>query len=414
VQVSSAAFGNLSRVQARALGYAALPICVVPHPFERRTRTEVHGLAEQCVGEIARLLCESESAGADAGITARADLVEVAADEDAINRLFRERHWTDGLPVVAPTAARVERMLAAWKGAPDDIVTVVPPGMGEATAKRIAINAVMAGCDPEYLPVVVAAVQAATAREFNLQSVQTSTNPAGVWLIVNGPVARALGMNAGINCMGNGNWANATLGRALRLALQNLGRALPGEMDRATHGQPGKYTSCCAEIEDEHPWQPLHVERGYDVTQSTVTVVAAESPVNINTHAKSADELLKVFALALKRPAGNDYWIGGEPWLVMSPWHANVFKAGGLDKAELKRRLWEESKIPGSLMSREDREHTQVGRQKELGSITPDTLLPISTRPEHIGIIIAGGAGTHTLYVPSFGNTRSVTRLIPD
>ena len=411
MQISSATFVALSRAQARALGYSDLPIAVVPHPFETRTRAQLREIAEKSVEDIARYVCEADAPEVNAGAAPgkRAGTVEVADDVDEINRLFRERRWTDGFPVVAPTADRVRRMLRCASQPADELIATVAPGMGAATVQRIAVNAVMAGCDPEYMPVLIAAVKALTAPEFNLQSIQVSTNPAGVWLIVNGPVARRLDMNDGVNCLGHGNWANATLGRALRLVMQNIGGALSGEMDRATHGQPGKYTFCCAESEVANPWEPLHVERGFRREQSTVTVVAAEGTQNINTHAKTANDLLRIFADAMQRPAGNDYWIGGEPWIVMSPWHANILKAAGLTKSEVKYRVWEESKIPASRMDEEDREHTQVGRRAELGAISLDTMLPISRSPGNLGIIVAGGAGTHSLYVPSFGNTRSVT-----
>ena len=193
-----------------------------------------------------------------------------------------------------PTAERVERMLRHARRPPTTSSRTIAPGFGAATVERIAINAVMAGCDPEYLPVLIAAVEAVADREFNLQGIQATTNPVAVWMIVNGPLADELGVNAAFNCLGQGTWANATLGRALRLVLQNIGGALPGEMDRATQGQPGKYTFCCAENEAANPWEPLHVERGFTRDESTVTVVGADGTLNMNTHAKDADDLLRV------------------------------------------------------------------------------------------------------------------------
>src|SRR5262249_61292827 len=152
-------------------------------------------------------------------------------------------------------------------------------GLGEATVERIAINPFRAGCDPEYLPVLIAATAAVSAPEFNLQGIQATTNSVAVWVIVNGPLAKTLGVNAAFNCLGQGWWANGTTGRALRLILQNIGGAFPGEMDRATHGQPGKYSFCCGENEEASPWDPLHVERGHGRGVSTVTVVGAGGPM---------------------------------------------------------------------------------------------------------------------------------------
>jgi hypothetical protein len=247
---------------------------------------------------------------------------------------------------------------------------------------------------------------------FNLQGVQATTNPAAAWIIVNGPLADELGFNAGINCLGQGTWANATLGRALRLVLQNIGGGRPGEMDRATQGQPGKYSFCCAENELANPWDPLHVERGLARDRSAVTVVGAAGTLNMNTHTKDADELLRVFGDTMAHPTSNDYWYGGEPWVILSPEHAEVLRRAGWSKGDVKRRLWEQSKMSITRQSTKDRVRLQHTRRAELGELAPDASIPISPKPEGIGLIVAGGPGTHSVYVPTFGNTRSVTREI--
>ncbi|MBI4195476.1 MAG: hypothetical protein HY526_10400 [Betaproteobacteria bacterium] len=338
---------------------------------------------------------------------------ETADDLEAINRLYRERRWSDGLPVVPPTIERVERALAHTSRPRHDVVAHVAPGYGAATVERVAINCVLAGCDAEYLPVLVAATEAVADPRFNLQGIQATTNPVAVWIIINGPIARRLGVNATFNCIGQGTWANATIGRALRLILQNIGGALPGEMDRATHGQPGKYTFCCAENEEAGPWEPLHVERGFARGQSTVTVVGAEGTMNMNTHSKDAAELARVIAETMMHPPSNEYVHGGEPWLLLSSEHVEVFKRGGLAKPDLKRELWERSKMPAVRLSGKELERARASRAAELGEIAADTLLPISPRPEDIQFIVAGGPGTHSVYVPCFGNSRAVTREIP-
>ncbi|HXF67981.1 MAG TPA: hypothetical protein VNK67_14955 [Burkholderiales bacterium] len=343
---------------------------------------------------------------------ARASLFEAPEDIEAINRIYRDRGWGDGLPVVPPTVERVERMLAGARRAREEIVAWIAPAFGAATVERIAVNAVLAGCDPAHFPVVLAAVEAAAAPQFNLQAIQTTTNPVAVWVIVNGPAARRLGVNCGMNCLGQGAWANAAIGRALRLVLQNCGGAAPGAMDRATHGQPGKYTFCCAENESANPWEPLHVERGFRREASTVTVVGAEGTMNMNTHTKEPEELLRVIAETMQHPPSNEYCYGSEPWLILSPEHAEILKAGGLGKSEVKRRLWELTRMPARRMTAKDLERVRAARAKELGEIGPDTLLPIAQQPEDIRILVAGGPGTHSVYVPCFGNTRSVTREI--
>ncbi len=417
VTVCSTAFTTLARAQAKALSYPDLPIAVIPHPFGIRTRDEVRQLAEQCVDDVVRQLCESGPQDSSrvlrhSSSAERAALIEVPEDLDELNRFFQERRWSDGLPVVPPTRERIARMLCHTHRAPAEVVASIAPAFGEATVERIAVNAVLAGCYPEYLPVLIAAVEAAVAPQFNLQGVQTTTNPAAVWLVINGPIARRLGVNSGGNCLGPGAWANATIGRALRLILQNIGGALLGEMDRATHGQPGKYTFCCAENEDENPWEPLHVERGFAPERSTVTVIGASGTWNMNTHAKDSGDLLRVIADTMAFPPSSDYTHGGEPWLMLSPEHARILKRDGLSKAEVKRRLWEQSKLAARRMAAKDFARTQTARRAELGEIGPDTLLPISIRPADISIIVAGGPGTHSVYVPLFGNTRSVMREV--
>ncbi len=422
IEVCSTAFVTLGRAQARSLGYANLPIAVVPHPFGTVDRATVRSFAEKCVDDIAALVCappgpaDAAVAPAGAGPGAGAAELMIAHEPNlvaAFNRVCRERRWGDGLPVMPTTRASVAAMLAHTRRRPQEVVATLAPGFGAATVECIAINAVLAGCEPEYLPVLLAAVEAIAAKKFNLQSIQSTTNPAAVWVIVNGPLAERLGVNGGFNCLGEGAWANATIGRALRLILRNVSGALPGEMDRATQGQPGKYSFCCAENEAESPWQPLHVERGFAPAQSTVTVVGAEGTMNMCTLVKDADELIRVIAGTLRHPPSNEYVHSGEPWLVLCPEHALILHEAGYSKAEVKRRLWEASKMPASELSAEDLGRAQPSRAAELGAIGPQTLLPISQKPDDIGIIVAGGSGAHSVYVPCFGNTRSVTVEIP-
>jgi len=394
-----------------------LPLLIVPHPFGTRSRDEVRTIAKACADGLVALGSQKTAAGSAAvpraetreAAAVRSARVDVEDDIDAVQRLFRERHWGDGLPVIPPTPERVERMLARSGLAPETRVAALAPGFGMATIEAIAVNAVAAGCDPTLLPLVVAAVEGAADPEFNLQGIQATTNSVAVWVIVNGPAAKTLGFNAGINCLGQGDWANATLGRAVHLVLQNVGGALPGEMDRATHGQPGKFTFCCAENEAESPWQPLHVERGHRPEATTVTVVGAEGTMNMNSHTKDADQLLRAFAETMMHPPSNEYTHGGEPWLILSPEHADILARAGLSKDDVKRELWMRSRMPARHMTDRDLARVLHSRKDELGEIGPDTLLTIACSPQDIGILVAGGPGTHSVYVPCFGNSRAIT-----
>jgi hypothetical protein len=333
-------------------------------------------------------------------------------DLEAINRLYQERNWGDGLPIIPPTAERVQRMLAGTHLARHDVVARLAPAFGAATTERIAINAVMAGCEPRTMPVLIAAVQGLADAEFNLQAIQATTNPVAIWVIVSGPLADTLGFNSGWNCLGEGNAANATVGRAVRLLLRNVGGALPGQMDRATQGQPGRYTMCCAENEARSPWPALRAEYGFGADDSTVTVVGIEGTMNMNTHSKQVDELLRVFAETMVHPPSNEYVHGGEPWLMISPEHADICMRGGFGKEQVRQRLWELTKMPARDMAERDLYRARASRRKELGEIQADTLLPISHDPKDIRIMVAGGPGTHSVYIPCFGNSRAATRRI--
>jgi hypothetical protein len=411
VTICSTAFETLGRRQAEALGCSGLPIALVPHPFGLHTRAELPKLAEDVAAQIAQLVAHpgDRTPGRKATGHASAATILAPGDIEELHRFCAERRLSDGLPVIPPTTARVERMLAAAAHPRDEVIGRIAPAYGEATVERIAVNAVMAGCVPALINVLVAAVRAITAAEFNLQGIQATTNPAAVWLVVNGPLAADLEINSGANCLGQGASSNLALGRALRLVLQNVGGALPGEMDRATHGQPGKLSMCCAENIASSPWEALHVERGFAAEVSTATVIGFSGTLNMNIHSKNADEILRSIADAMAHAPSNDYWCGGEPWIVLSPEHAQILAQAGLHKGEVKRRLWEESKMVASRMADKDFERTRRTRREELGDIRPETLLPVTRAAQGIGIIVAGGEGTHSVYVPGFGNSRSVT-----
>ncbi len=265
--------------------------------------------------------------------------VELGAEEDELEACF-ERGWTDGLPVVPPTPERVARMLTGTTRSPDEVVAVVPPDLVECTVEKIAINAVMAGCRPEYLPVVLATVEAACTDEFNIHGLLATTWFSGPLVVVNGPIARAIGMNSGVNAMGQGNRANATIGRALQIVVRNVGGGKPGEIDRATLGQPGKYTFCFAENEADSPWEPLHVDRGFAKAASTVTLFAGEGPRGIiDQLSRTPESLARSFAACLRATTHPKLALAFDAMLVVSPEHGRVFREGGWSKDRLSEEL---------------------------------------------------------------------------
>ncbi|HEY0846048.1 MAG TPA: thioredoxin family protein [Noviherbaspirillum sp.] len=275
--------------------------------------------------------------------------VEIAASEDPIEACF-ERGWSDGLPVVPPTRERVLRMLAGTARAADEVIGMVPPDLAECTVEKVAINAVMAGCKPEYMPVVLAAVEAALIDEFAMHGVLCTTMFAGPLVIVNGPIAKAIGMNSGVNALGQGNRANATIGRAVQLVIRNVGGGRPGELDRATLGTPGKYTFCFAEAEDSE-WEPLSVERGFARDTSTVTLFAGEGVQGIvDQKSRTPESLARSFALCLRTVDHPKLAMAGDAVLVVSPEHSRVFIEAGWSKARLREELERLLQLPGDEM----------------------------------------------------------------
>jgi hypothetical protein len=286
------------------------------------------------------------------GSKLRARRVELASLEDEMEALF-ERGWTDGLPVVAPTERRVLAMLDGTTRGPGEVVAAVPPDLVECTVEKVAINAVMAGCRPEYLPVVLAAVEAACSDAFNMHGLLATTMGTGPVIVVNGPIRKAIGMNSGKNVFGQGNRANLTIGRALQLVIRNVGGGRPGEVDRATFGNPGKLSFCFAEDEEGSPWQPLSVDLGAEPGASTVTLFPGEGPRNIlDQLSRDPESLARTYAVNLRTLHHPKLILGFDCLLAVSPEHARVFARAGWDKERLAARLHELLQLPGAELVR--------------------------------------------------------------
>ena len=265
--------------------------------------------------------------------------VELADLEDEFEAMH-DRGWTDGLPVVPPTEERVLRMLSGTTRDPGEVVAVVPPDLVECTVEKVAVNAVMAGCLPEHLPVVLAALEAACTDEFALHGLLATTYFSGPVVVVNGPVARAVGMNSGGNALGQGNRANATIGRALQLVVRNVGGGRPGEVDQATLGNPGKLTFCFAEREHDSPFVPLAQDRGVPSGRSAVTVFAGSGvqPV-VDQLSRDPHSLARSFAAALRVNGHPKLPMAFDALLVVSPEHGRVLREAGWDRARLLAEL---------------------------------------------------------------------------
>ncbi len=271
------------------------------------------------------------------GLAARR--VEVGTLEDQIEAMF-DRGWSDGLPLVPPTEARVLRMLAGTTRDPDEVVALVPPDLVECTVEKVAINAVMAGCRPEYLPVVLAAVEAACTDSFNMHGVLATTMHCGPIVVVNGPIASTIGMNAGGNVLGQGNRANMTIGRALQLVVRNVGGGRPGEIDRSAHGAPSKLGLCFAELETTSPWTSLSVERGFAPSANTVTVFAGQGPTPVvDQLSRDPESLTRTLAACLSATFHPKLAVGFDAMLVIGPEHMRVFREASWDKERFRAEL---------------------------------------------------------------------------
>jgi hypothetical protein len=299
----------------------------------------------------------------------------------------------------------------------DELVAEMPPRFGRATVEKVAVNAVMAGCRPEYLPVVLAAVEAVCDERFCLLGVSGTTDAVAPLVIVNGPIRSALDINSGVGVFGPGWRANATIGRALRLCWVNIGGAQPGIISMSTFGGPGRYASCIGENEEASPWEPLHVEHGFDPGDSTVAVLAAEAPqIVADTRSRNAVDLLTTIARSVEVVAHHKAVGLGDTALVFSPEHVTTLAADGWSKARVRQFLWERLRKPVHelLPGRDGGE----GLSDEALAAFPegarsDALVPKFQAPESLKLLVAGGpAGRFTAIVPGWPFRNAPSRLV--
>ena len=315
--------------------------------------------------------------------------------------------WTDGLPVVPPTRAKVDAMVVALGGDPNHVECKVPPRHGSLTREVLAINLVMAGCKVDYAPVVRAALLALTTKAFNLNGVQATTHMASPLVIVNGPVAAAIGMNGGCNAFGSGNRANATIGRAIRLVLLNVGGGWPGELDKSTLGHPGKYTYCVAENAAESPWAPYHVEKGFAPDDSSVFVIAAEPPHSVTNHvADDPEGILDSICSAMSTIAHNNAVSSGHCAVVIGPEHARTIAAKGWTRHDVRSYLWMNAYNLFAELSFHQRYGKIYNRNLPRHyRREPDSRIPIVPSPDHIHLFVVGGAaGRFSAFIPGWGH----------
>ncbi|OLB09842.1 MAG: hypothetical protein AUG14_03455 [Candidatus Rokubacteria bacterium 13_1_20CM_2_68_19] len=332
--------------------------------------------------------------------------MEVDDAPEAVLEAFVTREWCDGLPIVPPTADRVRVMLGDAE--PERALGAMPPLWRTATLEAIAVNAVMAGCRPEYFPVIVAAVDAMLDPDFNLYGVQATTHPVAPLVIVNGAYGRRIGLHAGSGCFGPGFRANATIGRALRLILMNVGGAWPGRHDMATQGSPAKFSYCIAENEEASPWGPLK-------DGDAVTVYGGEGPHNVNDHASTtASGILSTVSHTAATLGSNVGWYFSQSQLlvVLGPEHARTIAGDGLTRADVQRFVYEHARLPlatlklGGMWGMHDWPAWMMALRDD--EVRP----PQVPSPDDVLVVVAGGPGKHSSVVPNTCFSRAVSRPI--
>lgn len=329
----------------------------------------------------------------------------VQIDEAELQDVFVDRGWSDGFPVVAPTPALVKAMLAESALAPDDILGTVPGRSAALSAEMLAANAVMAGCRPEYFPIVHTAMSAMLDPAFNLNAALTSTGGAALTVLVSGPLADSLQINGGHNALGPGFRANATIGRALRLVTRNVFDARPGTMDGSSLGNPGRYSLCFAEGTPPDDWEPLRVDLGYEISDTTVTVMATEGPRQVANHLNgSADGVLATMASAMRSPTTFIAGKGGQALFVLGPEHAAALASAGLTRRAVQEHLAAASRLaPQELLEAGIRIPIDSAHDMTAGS---DGRLPVVKTADDLFVVTAGGAGAGwSAYLPSWATT---------
>ena len=416
VVLTSSAFQAKALYDARALNLPDARIAVFTHPLGGLSDQQVIERAAKMYDSLRAALAKAPAPAAPQ--TASAQRMLAPADSAELQAWYFERRWSDGFPVIAPTSEAVAKMVAGSGRRGEDFVGVVPPRGGVATVEQIAVNAVIAGCRPQHMPVLVTAVEAMLEPRFNLAALQATTHPVAPLLIVHGPIAKKLEMNAGAGAFGPSSMANAVIGRAIRLILWNIGGALPGTVDRSTQGSPSKYSFCIAENLAASPWGSFITDRGLPPGANAVTVFGGEPPHNVNDHEHGdAEGILRVAADVMRTLGSNTWFIAWhgqkELMLILGPEHAASVASSGWSRQQVREYLYR-------AISRRRDELALGGMYgmrdwpPELNGMACDALIPQVPSANDILVLVAGGEGKHSAVLPSFGSTVSVTRQIPD
>ncbi|MBI2908412.1 MAG: hypothetical protein HYX92_12265 [Chloroflexi bacterium] len=423
VGIVSSGFTASFESRHRAMGLDVVPRIVVPSALTEippeRVREEVLGRAEdlfKALTEQPRVTARPKEARQELLSYNGRDLVAMLQN---LNDDFLDRGWGDGFPIVPPTPEAVEKMLRGLSRGRNEVVTVMEPGRGIATVEKIAVNCVMAGCRPEHLPVVIAAIEAMSEPEFDLTMVAQSTGPQTPLLVINGPIRQELGINCGRCALGPGapSRVNTVIGRAVRLVMMNIGHAYPGVMDMDTIGSPQKYSMCMGENEEANPWGPLHVERGFRPDESTVTVFPCGSHIDVPDLVSCTPEaVLTTFAYTANAPLTPAWtWLcpetlDKEPLMVLCPDHARIIAEAGWTKNDIRRFMYHNCQVPVGVLRNVTRPGAVAPGSKWLLNRPDDVMMPVVRDPQDYHIVVVGADSGKSAYVWDWG--APVTRTI--
>jgi hypothetical protein len=413
--VCGTGFVSLGKKYANALGFEALPIIEVTDEVGHVSPEELSDIAKQIATQIPGLIEGYRKNAFSAAMSGSAEPNELVIDGDsdidskALSDLFIDRGWSDGLPIISPTRERVEAMLKGARLQGDEILGVLPPRGGKATARKVAICAVMAGCDPVEFPIVVAAVYAISMPSFHFYSVQSTANARSPLIMVNGPIGKEAGLSNGHDLTPRGWKANISIARALRLVSITMA-GIKGVVANHTSGYLGRFVDCIRENEEENPWQPYHVEIGYPKEASVVTVFpAGPGSVVDDRGSTSPQSLLTTFAMTVASSGNRSIWSPAEQLFLFAPTHAAYLASQDFSKADVKDFLYEVARVPLHQFPKDNLDSLSKWHKKLFSHVSEHVTLPVVRDKQDFKVLVFGGVGPHSMYIPGSLSARSVS-----
>ena len=424
-----------AQTSAMAFGLHDIALAVMPIPATNEPAEKIHQMAADSISQVIDGLTKPLLPEVDKVALKPSEVLKFTAEDfleasSNMNSSFLDEGWSDGFPLVSPTPKFVDHMLSGTSRDREEIICLLEPGFGIATVEKIAINAVMAGCRPEHLPLIITAVQCLTDPKMMLRIMAMSTGPHAPLLLVNGPIAKKLKINSKGCALGPGSisYANTVIGRSIRLIMMNVGHCYPGISDMDTQGSPAKYSMCVAENEEDSPWDPFHVEQGYDKDVSTLTIHFSYGHSDVvDFHSTTPEELIKRYS----SPPANAGHIAAGMWLVghrtdpryhvqaqerdfilMGPDHARLFARNNWSKDKVRQTIYDNAKLPFGLMCRDLRLLKASHPELEWLKDYPDLMLPVMETPDCYEIAIVGADVGRSLFF--WGGCEPITKPIEE